>query len=212
MSNMFFMGDNPSHFSATGGGRDKVAKLDLDRLPVESVTFAQAVDFCQRLSSLVARLDSTAGSGLDKGYRLPTDAEWEYACRARTITWYCCGGKDSEIGQYAWFGKETTVSVGRLKSNAFGLFDMHGNVAEICQDFFADDDYASLRSGIIDSPKGPTTGTAHVTRGGSFSGVASFSRSAARTRFSDPRANAGFRPALSGEFVRQGGAGRAVAK
>jgi len=196
------MGLNPSYFSSTGGGRDNVAKLNPDLLPVESVTFAQAEDFCLRLSKTEARKSSASDAHSIKGYRLPTDAEWEYACRAGTITSYYCGGENSQLDQFAWFGKETTVSVGTLKPNAFGLFDMHGNVGEICQDFFAEDDYASLGSGVIQSPTGPITGTEHVQRGGGFSNIAQFIRSATRTRFSSPRSNAGFRPVLEVEFVK----------
>lgn len=192
------MGVNPSHFSSRGGGREKVVKRDQDRLPVESVTFDQAQEFCQQLNKSLAPLAGTRNAG----YRLPTDAEWEFAARAGTLTWFCCGGAESEIGKFGWTRRGATAPVGSLRSNAFGLFDMHGNVWEICQDFFAEDDFASLGPTIAVSPPGPATGTLHVIRGGGFGSPPILCRSASRRAFDVPRLNVGFRPAMSVEAVR----------
>lgn len=199
------MGVNPSHFSSTGAGHEKVAKLNRDRLPVESVSFGQAVEFCQRLSQMdVVAAKSGSGSS-QEAYRLPTDAEWEYACRAGTTTWFCCGNSDSEIGKFGWNRRGSTAPSGSLRSNAFGLFDMHGNVWEMCQDFFAADDYASLGREVVESPTGPPLGSEHVIRGGGFTSPPILCRSASRQSFGEPRFNVGFRPVLAVEAVRAAG-------
>lgn len=202
------MGFNPSHFSSTGAGHEKVAKLNRDRLPVESVAFGQAVEFCQRLSQMEAVAAKSGSDSAQEAYRLPTDAEWEYACRAGTTNWFCCGNAESEIGKFGWIRRAATGPVGSLRSNAFGLFDMHGNVCEICQDFFAADDYASLGSEIVESPTGPPLGSEHVIRGGGFGSPPILARSAARQSFGEPRFNVGFRPALTVESVQAKGSGQ----
>jgi len=100
------------------------------------------------------------------GFRLPTEAEWEYACRAGTTTAYSFGNDASRLGDYAWFrdnARLTTHPVATKRSNAWGLYDMHGNVGEWCWD----------RSGRYEAaaqsdPTGPATGTDRVVRGGSW--------------------------------------------
>ena len=122
-------------------------------LPVTNVSWNDCQDFIKKLNA------KTNG-----GYRLPTEAEWEYACRAGTTTKYSVGDKitpkdanyrDSKIGE--------PVAVGSYKPNAFGLYDMHGNVWEWCEDWH--DDYPA---GAVTDPKGPATGSVRVLRGGSF--------------------------------------------
>ncbi len=111
------MGENPSWFKGAAN-------------PVEGVPWADATEFCKRLS---------AKEG--KTYRLPTEAEWEYACRAGTTTAYSFGDDESRLGEYAWFGGHSggkTHPVGQKKPNAWGLYDMHGNVSEWCQDCYGD--------------------------------------------------------------------------
>ncbi len=111
------MGFNPSKFKGANN-------------PVETVTWDDAVDFCRKLSELPA--EKAAG----KVYRLPTEAEWEYACRAGTTTKYSFGDDESELGDHAWYSENSggkTHPVGSKKSNAWGLYDMHGNVFEFCQ-------------------------------------------------------------------------------
>ena len=146
------------------------------------VSWNDAVVFCSKLSE-------------QKGmkYRLPTEAEWEYACHAGTTTIFSFGDDVRELPQYAWYNKNSTGSthpVGKLKPNPWGLFDMHGNVWEWCQDWYAA--YGSAK-GVRD-PKGPAKGVRRVLRGGAFITGLAYLRAA--DRHSDlPVAfhNAGFR-------------------
>ncbi|NQT16435.1 MAG: SUMF1/EgtB/PvdO family nonheme iron enzyme [Planctomycetes bacterium] len=125
--------------------------------PVERVSWEDAVEFCRRLSEKEGET-----------YRLPTEAEWEYACRAgSTTTWYF-GDSESRLGDYAWYSansSDTTHPVGQKKPNAWGLYDMHGNVWEWCSDWHDKDHYSA--SPAID-PKGPDSGDGRVLRGGSW--------------------------------------------
>jgi hypothetical protein len=108
------MGTNPSHFKNN------------PQNPVEQVSWDNAQDFCEKLSQLTS-----------KTYRLPTNSEWEYACRAETTTTYYFGDDKNQLGDYAWYdgnSNNTTHPVGQKKPNAFGLYDMHGNVCEWCED------------------------------------------------------------------------------
>ena len=107
------------------------------------------------------------------GYRLPTEAEWEYACRAGSTGKYTFGDDASKLDDYAWHdgnskvgGSYTTHPVGGKQANAFGLYDMHGNVWEWCGDWY-DENYYANTSSYID-PKGANTGTSGVLRGGSY--------------------------------------------
>ena len=120
--------------------------------PVENVSWNDAVDFCNRLSK---------SEGVK--YRLPTEAEWEYACRAGSAAAYSFGNDASGLGEYAWHSSNSTHPVGGLKPNAWGLFDMHGNVWEWCYDWR--DDY-DLK--VLVDPTGPASGLYRVARGGSF--------------------------------------------
>ena len=130
------------------------------KLPVTSVSWENCQEFIKKLNA------KTSG-----GYRLPTEAEWEYSCRAGTTTAYSNGDSitknDSNVE-----GLSTKV-VGSYKPNAFGLYDMHGNVWEWCEDWKVD----YPKEAVID-PKGPETGKNRVLRGGSFTGVGLHSRSA----------------------------------
>ncbi len=150
-------GDNPSHFKGE------------DHLPVERISWDEAATFCRRLSE-------QAG----KRFRLPTEAEWECACRGGTTTAYCFGDDEARMDEYAWFGGNSgsrTHPVGRKKPNAWGLYDMHGNVWEWCADWYQDG-----YSGLPDTdPTGPETGKYRVLRGGSWHDHARFCRSAYRS-------------------------------
>ena len=130
------------------------------KLPVTSVSWENCQEFIKKLNA------KTSG-----GYRLPTEAEWEYSCRAGTTTAYSYGDiitkNDSNVE-----GLSTKV-VGSYKPNAFGLYDMHGNVWEWCEDWKVD----YPKEAVID-PKGPEAGKNRVLRGGSFTGVGMHSRSA----------------------------------
>jgi len=137
------MGKNPSKYK----GETK---------PVEQVKWNEAVEFCRKLSD---------EEGVE--YRLPTEAEWEYACRAGTITAYSFGDDVSQLGEYAWYNansENTTHPVGEKKPNAWGLYDMHGNVWEWCQDWYGA--YESLK--LASDPTGPASGTYRVLPGGAF--------------------------------------------
>ena len=112
-------------------------------------------------------------------YHLPTEAEWEYACRAGSTTKWCFGDSESQLGDYAWYDEEygsgSTHPVGQKKPNAWGLYDMHGNVWEWCVDWKAD--YVNSSSS---DPTGPSSGSSRVFRGGSWYYTARNCRSAYR--------------------------------
>jgi len=158
------------------------------------VSWDDAVEFCQKLS---------AKEG--KTYRLPTEAEWEYACRAGTTTMaYSFGDGAAQLSEYGWWGgivgngnsqtEQYAHVVGLKRANAFGLYDMHGNVWEWCSDWYGD-----YPKGSATDPQGATKGADRVLRGGSWSSVAASCRTAIRGT-SDPTyrsAGYGFRLALS---------------
>jgi uncharacterized protein (TIGR02996 family) len=174
-------GSNPSHFSATGQGRNAVQNVDTKRCPVENVSWNDAKGFCDRLSELPQ--EKRAG----RVYRLPTEAEWEYACRAGTSTVYAFGDRltleQANFGSYPGRGTSRKKYVGRpspvgsYPGNGFGLFDMHGNVYEWCADLYSKT-YSRRRPRR--DPTGPKRGTQRVLRGGCWFDNNSNSRSAAR--------------------------------
>jgi formylglycine-generating enzyme required for sulfatase activity len=156
------MGSNPSKFKGPQN-------------PVEQVNWRDAVQFCRKLSAMSA--EKTAGHV----YRLPTEAEWEYACRSGTTTAYGFGGDASRLGDYGWFEDNSdskTHPVGEKKPNAWGLYDMHGNVYEWCQDR-----YGAYPIGSATDPTGATSGWFRVFRGGSWHYYARHCRSAIRARY-----------------------------
>jgi formylglycine-generating enzyme required for sulfatase activity len=167
------MGTNPSKFK----GPDK---------PVERVSWLAAVKYCNMRSLKEGLrpcydLETMACNFDADGYRLPTEAEWEYACRAGSTTDYSFGNDPALLRDYGWFkdnSGETTNPVGEKRPNAWGLHDMHGNVSEWCNDFYAEDAYR--RSGG-DDPRGPATGEKRVLRGGNWRSDASQCRSSARS-------------------------------
>ena len=140
--------------------------------PAERVTWDEAQTFCKNLSAT----SSTT-------VRLPTEAEWEYACRAGSTTTYCFGDSEDGLAAYAWYSgnaNDTTHPVGEKKPNAWGLYDMHWNVWNWCVDWYDANYYAS--SPKIDPP-GPASGTEHVVRGGSWHHGVTSARSACRYHF-----------------------------
>ena len=122
------------------------------RNPVETVSWVEAVEFCRRLSALPE--EQAAG----RVYQLPTEAEWEYACRAGGTTQFHFGDNPTQLGQYAWFymnSGETTHPVGQKRPNGWGLYDMYGNVWEWCEDRQGEYlDEAVRRGGSWNSPAG----------------------------------------------------------
>jgi formylglycine-generating enzyme required for sulfatase activity len=181
------MGNNPSHFSATGRGRAQVAKLDTKRFPVDSVSWDEAQAFCKKLAALPNE------AAARRTYRLPTEAEWEHACRAGSSAPFSWGksasstqGNFDGTGPYGEAARgpnlRRTNSVGSYKPNAWGLFDMHGNVREWCADWY-DKDYYTL--GARKDPTGSNTGTVRCMRGGDYSFHAWVCRSAFRG-YSEP--------------------------
>jgi sulfatase modifying factor 1 len=184
------VGTNPSYFEG-----------DLDR-PVEQVSWNSATDYCGRLTAR-----ERAAGRLPAGYeyRLPTEAQWEYACRAGTTTATAFGNSLSSTqanfaGDYPYNGGAKgpylgrTTKVGSYAPNAWGLYDLHGNVLEWCLDWWSD----ALPGGGVTDPKGPNAGSARVLRGGGWFDSGLLCRSAFRYG-GDPDARGsylGFRAAL----------------
>jgi len=141
------------------------------------------------------------------GLRMPTEAEWEYACRAGTTTRFCFGDSDSERGDYAWYNDNTwdkderyAHRVAQKKPNAFGLFDMHGNVWEWCSDRWHDNYNGAPTDGSSWEPGGLYDRYYRVDRGGGWDYAFSHCRSAARRGWNNPGNpyhSVGFRPAFS---------------
>ncbi len=163
------MGTSPSKFQGSEN-------------PVEQVSWDDCQTFLKKLCDL---------EGVPQGtYRLLTEAQWEYACRAGTTTPFCYGNRlDSTManfdGNYPYGGaskkvyRKKTVSVGQFKPNAWGMYDMHGNVWEWCSDWYGD-----YSSGSVTDPTGVSSGSYRVRRGGSWSDNARYCRSAYRCRYS----------------------------
>jgi formylglycine-generating enzyme required for sulfatase activity len=191
------MGRNPSQFKDGAEWR---------RRPVERVTWFDAVEFCNALTAAMnaanpglnlqpcyrierierdyegritsAEVEWIAGSN---GFRLPTEAEWEYACRAGTHTAYSFGDDPQQLGDHAWFrdnGGGRPHAVKGKRANAWGLYDMHGNVWEWCWDR-----YGRYEGGAAIDPQGPQTGADRVLRGGSWGFSSIYCRASYRSDF-----------------------------
>ena len=170
------------------------ASKQTDEHPVVSVAWKEAVEFCKWLSKKDGHT-----------YRLPTEAEWEYACRAGTTTLFYNGDDYKKVPEIAHISvgdkhQTGTVPVGKFKPNAFGLYDMVGNAAQWCSDFAVigreDNDGPGLvrawppssdfrgvnyyAKSPVDDPQGPSSGPSHICRGCSYAGVAAQCRSATR--------------------------------
>jgi len=169
------MGKNPSYYKGATN-------------PVDQVSWDDATEFCKKLSEKIRQ-----------AVRLPTEAEWEYACRAGTQTAFSFGDDPSALGDYAWWDGNsgaTTHPVGQKRPNAWGLYDMHGNVWEWCADWFGE-----YPKGPVTDPSGPATGSdIRVVRGGSWYDVGSVSfRCACRFSYDPPDRSVsyGFRCAMT---------------
>lgn len=220
------IGTNPSFFTKakhwlwTAGDPQ-----DTSQFPVETVSWQDAVDFCKRL-----------GDKEGKEYRLPTEGEWEYACRAGTTTRYYSGEAEAGLGECAWYrgnsgtpapvGQKTqraggasevapgsrTYAVGEKTPNAWGLYDMLGNVKEWCTDWYARDEFH--KRVLVDDPTGPALGKERVVRGGSWAAIAQYERAACRqaTVPDKPGKTIGFRVAceIAGQPAAHSGAGEPI--
>jgi formylglycine-generating enzyme required for sulfatase activity len=147
-------GTNPSQFKGA-------------KNPVDTVSWNDAQEFCKKLSAKTG-----------KTVQLPTEAQWEYSCRAGTTTRFYCGDTDADLDGAGWYrsnSSKTTHPVGEKKPNAWGLYDMHGNVLEWCADW--GDQY---QAGAATDPTGPATGLTRVLRGGGSTSDPRLCRSAHR--------------------------------
>ena len=158
------------------------------------MSWFDATNYCGKLTQRERAAGRIATNSV---YRLPTEAEWEYACRAWTSTRFSYGDDPgyTELNNYAWYtnnSSNVTHPVGQKLPNPWGLYDMHGNVAEWCQDW-----YGPYPGGIALDPQGPATGSVRVIRGGLWLRPASYCRSA-------------WRKALSPDFLGDGAGFRVV--
>jgi formylglycine-generating enzyme required for sulfatase activity len=155
-----------------------------DTLPISQITYANALEFCRRLS-ISAKVE----------VGLPTEAQWEYACRAGTQTRYYSGSTEADLERVAWYSGNSEGKVhpvGQKQPNALGIYDMHGNVWEYCSDFI--DDYATMTSA---DPVGRVTPRQGAMRGGGWMHGPEECRAATRLISDDMFGGAGFRVAVS---------------
>jgi formylglycine-generating enzyme required for sulfatase activity len=158
---------NPSNFSG-------------DRNPVEQVSWQDCQGWLKGLGGVHPLMQPS----------LPTEAQWEYACRAGSSDAYCLGGEERELKKYAWYDENsgnTTHAVGEKLPNAWGLYDVHGNVWEWCQDWYGD-----FTKESVTDPIGPNKGAMRVVRGGSWIYPARICLSAYR---------GGWRPGSRGPYI-----------
>jgi len=185
---MSIMDDNPSYF-----------KLD-NNCPVERVTWKDAITCCNKLSEKVGlepcyNLSAGACDLSKSGFRLPTEAEWEYACRSESGLDYSLGDGESALNRAGWYqrnSQEKTQPAGQKTPNTWGLYDMHGNVWEWCNDWY---DKGAYQASGGKNPAGPKSGKEKVVRGGSWLDSPKDCRSAKRRNFNPEKdySDIGFR-------------------
>ena len=199
---------NPSHFAPMGAGKDAVTGMETTSHPVEMVSWNDAAEFCAKLSKqeelkpFYFRAGETITPLDGTGYRLPTEGEWEYACRAGTTTKYWIGDKDEDLVGAGWFGTNSggrTHAAGELKANPYGLCDIRGNVWEWVEDWWEPTYYGEFHGKSATNPNGPSSaGSQRVLRGGYWNHTASCCRAANRYAIgpTDPNNHIGFRVSL----------------
>lgn len=201
ISKPFFMGIHEvsqAEWSAVMGTepwKEKTQTVSGDDYPASWVTSYDAIEFCKKLSEKTGRKVS-----------LPTEAQWEYACRAGSETAFSFGDDASKIDDYAWHwgnarnaGEAYAHRVGQKKPNAWGLYDMHGNVWEVCSDWYDKDFYAKA-PGV--DPENTTETALRSTRGGSWHNGARVNRSSCRSSWTGPgyvHYNYGFRVVVAAD-------------
>ena len=193
------IGVNPSYFNGQPVAGHPQYGIDLNR-PVERVSWDDATNFCAKLTDqhVAARLIPPGSR-----YRLPTAAEWQYACRAWTSTRFGYGDDPdySSLAEYAWFKDNSDGmphAVGQKRPNPWGLYDMHGNVYEWCQDWYQGFQ-PFLPGGIVVDPKGPPSGSSRLMGGGAYLYPGRACRSASLQNYCQPCSadQIGFRVVLS---------------
>ena len=173
-----------------GMGKEAVAGMETTHHPVEMVSWTDAAEFCAKLSQqeklkpFYFRAGETITPLDGTGYQLPSEAEWEFACRAGTATKYWIGDQEADLVRAGWFGGNAggrTHAVGELKANPFGLYDIHGNVWEWVQDGWEATYYDQFAEKFAVNPSSPfPAGAERVLRGGFWYTPASSCRSSSR--------------------------------
>ena len=207
-------GRNPSYFSPNGPHPSRITGLNCGLLPVDTVTWNDAVEFCARLSQLEQRKPKYDVTGDTitlrdgDGYELPTEFQWEFACRAGTDTRFSSGDTETDLRKVAWFYQsagQNMHTVGQLAANPFGLHDMHGNASEWTGSAFEDARRGWPAAAVVD-PIGPELpGRSGCVRGGNWDDGPPFCRSASRGPYTRTASNykVGFRVSLPVNAVNQ---------
>jgi|GEM_PF-1034061 serine/threonine protein kinase/formylglycine-generating enzyme required for sulfatase activity/WD40 repeat protein len=215
-------GVNPSYFASIGSGKAAITNLDTSNFPVDTVSWNDAAEYCIKLSrheklnpsylreeESIAFIDGT-------GYRLPSEAEWEFACRAGTTSKYWSGNENRDLDRAGWYSTNSNSrlhAVAELTPNPFGLYDVHGNVAEWVQDAFDSSYYDRFEEhpaidavGQIPANSRMPASSIRIHKGGLYCYSASYCRSSKRARYPGDQSIAsffGFRVALPVDAVQQ---------
>ena len=209
------MGKNPSYYAPTSRGKDAVQGVDTVNYPVDTVSWNDALAFCSELSASEKLQPSAVGNATisdgtpDERYRLPTEAQWEFACRAGTTTRYWTGHSAESLLTTDWTAANAggrTHAVGELKSNPLGLCDMHGNIWEWVLDRWDTTFYSQFAEKPAIDPSGSSLGSTRVVRGGLWSNPASNARATTRAALLPTTRGGyrlGFRVALPVDAVRK---------